>query len=125
MIGRLLSFCILLSVSAQAQQIILLKLDDVIARRVGTKPVSDRWQKTHDYLVEKGIKASFGVITESLEKDNALYFQWLKNVKAAGHIELWMHGYKMRGPKDNGEFESGSAAEQRAILAKGEALAKE
>ncbi|MBL9115389.1 MAG: hypothetical protein JNJ83_10325 [Verrucomicrobiaceae bacterium] len=118
-------FSLLFTISAHAQQIILLKLDDVIARRVGTKPVSDRWQKTHDYLVEKRIKASFGVITESLEKDNALYFQWLKDVQAAGQIELWMHGYKMRGPKDTGEFESGTASEQRAILAKGEALAKE
>ena len=77
---------------AQAQQIILLKLDDVIARRVGTKPVSDRWLKVHDYLKVNHIKGSFGIITESLEKDNAMYFQWLKEVQAAGLIEFWMHG---------------------------------
>lgn len=106
-------------------QIILLKLDDVIARRVGPKPVSDRWQKIHDHLKANNIKGSFGVITESLEKDNAMYFQWLKDVQAAGLIELWMHGYKMRGASDQGEFESGSAEEQRAILVKGERLAKE
>ena len=104
--------------AAQAQQIILLKLDDVTGQRVGTKPVPERWQKVHDYLIAQGIKGSFGVITESLEKDNAMYFQWLKDVQAAGRIELWMHGYKMRGPKDTGEFESGTAAEQKAILAK-------
>jgi peptidoglycan/xylan/chitin deacetylase (PgdA/CDA1 family) len=120
-----IAFTLLFLGSAHAQQIILLKLDDVIARRVGTKPVSDRWQKTHDFLVAQGIKGSFGVITESLEKDNAMYYQWLKDVQAAAKIELWMHGYKMRGPKDQGEFESGTAAEQRAILAKGEKLAKE
>lgn len=34
-----------LASEAKAQQIILLKLDDVIARRVGAKPVSDRWLK--------------------------------------------------------------------------------
>jgi len=111
--------------TSQAQQIILLKLDDVIARRVGTKPVSDRWLKVHDYLVSNDIKGSFGVITESLEKDNAMYFQWLKDVQAAGKIELWMHGYKMRGPGDTGEFESGSAEQQRSILARGQRLAKE
>jgi hypothetical protein len=79
----------------------------------------------HDYLIAQGIKGSFGVITESLEKDNPMYFQWLKDVQAAGRIELWMHGYKMRGVTDTGEFENGTAAEQRAILAKGERLAKE
>ncbi|MBK8094178.1 MAG: hypothetical protein IPK32_19985 [Verrucomicrobiaceae bacterium] len=113
------------SLHAADPQIILLKLDDVIARRVGTKPVSDRWQKVHDYLIAQGIQGSFGVITESLEKDNAMYFQWLKDVQATGRIELWMHGYKMRGASDTGEFENGSAADQRAILAKGERLAKE
>lgn len=125
MLRFILAACIFAVTAAHAQQIILLKLDDVIARRVGTKPVSDRWQKVHDYLIAQGIKGSFGVITESLEKDNPMYFQWLKDVQTAGRIELWMHGYKMRGAKDTGEFENGTAAEQRAVLAKGEELAKE
>lgn len=113
------------TLSAAEPQIILLKLDDVIARRVGTKPVSDRWLKVHDYLKEHGIKGSFGIITESLEKDNAVYFQWLKDVQAAGQIEFWMHGYHMKTASEPGEFEHGTAEEQRAILAKGEKLAKE
>lgn len=121
----LFCFCLCAIARAAEPQIILLKLDDVIARRVGTKPVSHRWQKVHDYLIAQDIKGSFGVITESLEKDNVLYFQWLKDVQAAGRIELWMHGYKMRGASDTGEFENGTAMEQRAILAKGEKLAKE
>lgn len=125
MILRLLLLALLLASSVHAQQVILLKLDDVIARRVGTKPVSDRWLKVHDYLKAQNIKGSFGIITESLEKDNPLYFNWLKEVQAAGLIEFWMHGYKMRGPNDKGEFESGTAEEQRAILAKGELLAKQ
>lgn len=109
----------------QAQQIILLKLDDVVARRVGTKPVSDRWLKVHDYLKENQIKGSFGIITESLEKDNEMYFQWLKEVQAAGLIEFWMHGYHMKTASEPGEFEHGTAEAQRMILAKGEKLAKE
>ncbi len=47
-------FLFFLALASQAfagPQIILLKLDDVIARRVGTKPVSDRWLKVHDYLI--------------------------------------------------------------------------
>lgn len=123
----LLSFLCGFSLMTQAAepQVILLKLDDVVARRVGTKPVSDRWLRVHDYLKEQNIRGSFGIITESLEKNNAMYFQWLKDVQAAGLIEFWMHGYKMRGANDKGEFESGTAEEQRAILAKGEKLAKE
>ena len=108
-----------------AQQVILLKLDDVIARRVGTKPVSDRWLRVHDYLKTNNIKGSFGIITESLEKDNALYFNWLKEVQAAGLVEFWMHGYHMKNATEPGEFENGTAEEQRAILANGERLAKE
>lgn len=113
------------TLSAAEPQIILLKLDDVIAQRVGAKPVSDRWMKVHDYLKANNIKGSFGIITESLEKDNAMYFQWLKDVQAAGLIEFWMHGYHMKTASEAGEFEHGTAEEQRAILAKGERLAKE
>lgn len=119
----ILALCLTSALHA-AEQIILLKLDDVIARRVGTQPVSDRWQKVHDYLIAQGIKGSFGVITESLEKDNPMYFQWLKDVQAAGRIELWMHGYHMKTASEPGEFEQGTAAEQRAILAQGEKLAQ-
>lgn len=81
-----------LASEAKGQQIILLKLDDVIARRVGAKPVWDRW---------------------------------LKDVQAAGLIEFWMHGYHMKTASEPGEFEHGTAEEQRTILARGEKLAKE
>lgn len=113
------------TLSAAESQIILLKLDDVIARRVGKQAVSDRWLRVHDYLKSNNIKGSFGIITESLEKDNPLYFNWLKEVQAAGLIEFWMHGYHMKTATEPGEFEHGTAEEQRAILAKGERLAKE
>jgi peptidoglycan/xylan/chitin deacetylase (PgdA/CDA1 family) len=113
------------TLSAAEPQIILLKLDDVIARRVGAKPVSDRWLKVHEYLKANDIKGSFGIITESLEKDNEMYFKWLKDVQAAGLIEFWMHGYHMKTASEPGEFEHGTAEEQRAILAKGEKLTKE
>ncbi len=119
---------LLLSVVGSAfaePQVILLKLDDVVARKIGSSPVSLRWQKVHDYLNEQKIKGSFGIITESLEKNNPAYFQWVKDVQAAGQIEFWMHGYHMRSAKDTGEFEQGTAAEQQAILEKGARLAQE
>lgn len=121
----LLALVFAFQVHATEPQIILLKLDDVIARRVGKQAVSDRWQKVHDYLNTNHIKGSFGIITESLERDNPLYFNWLKEVQAAGLIEFWMHGYHMKTASEPGEFENGTAEEQRAILAKGEKLAQE
>lgn len=124
---HLLTF-LLLALTSHAfaePQVILLKLDDVIARRVGAKPVSDRWLRVHDYLKTNNIRGSFGIITESLEKDNAMYFQWLKDVHAAGSIEFWMHGYHMKKADEPGEFEQGTAAEQQAILEKGARLPKE
>ncbi len=110
---------------AAEPQIILLKLDDVVAGHIGKGPVSSRWQRTADYLKANNIKGSFGVICESLEKDNAAYFQWIKDLQAAGLIEIWMHGYHMKNATEPGEFDHGTFEEQRDILAKSERLAKE
>ncbi len=111
--------------AAADSQIILLKLDDVIAPRVSSTPVSPRWMKTAEFLRTQNIKGAFGIITESLEKDNAAYFQWIKDTQKAGLIEFWMHGYHLKKAGEPGEFEHGTAAEQRAILEKGARLAKE
>jgi len=110
--------------SAAAPQIVLLKLDDVVAGNRAPGPVSPRWQRITDYLKTNNLKAGFGVICESLEKDNPAYFQWLKDIQGGGLIELWMHGYHMKKADEPGEFDHGTVDEQRAILEKGEALAK-
>ncbi|MDB6005094.1 MAG: hypothetical protein JWR15_2081 [Prosthecobacter sp.] len=106
-------------------QVVLLKLDDVVQVRMGKNPVSARWLRIKDFLAEKHIKGSFGVICESLEKDNPTYFQWLKDLQAGGQIELWMHGYHLKTAKEPGEFEHGTFEEQKAILEKAERMAKE
>jgi hypothetical protein len=109
------AFCLVILLAVQVTslyaadskpQVILLKLDDVVARRTGTSPVSPRWQRMADYLEANQIKGAFGIITESLEKDDDAYFQWIKKLQAGGLIEFWHHGYKMRGPNDRGEFEA-------------------
>lgn len=105
-------------------QVILLKLDDVVQNNLGSSPVPIRWQKTADYLKANNIKGSFGIICESLEKDNPAYYQWIKDIQQAGWIEFWLHGYHLKKAEEPGEFEQGTAAEQQAILAKSEALAK-
>jgi len=104
-------------------QIILLKLDDVVAARSGAAPVSARWQRVADYLKTNQIKGSFGIICESLEKDNAAYFQWVRDIHDAGLIEFWMHGYHMKRADEPGEFDHGTFEEQKAILEKAARLA--
>src|SRR3569623_2663909 len=97
----LLALCGSLALQAAAdpapkQQIVLLKLDDVIAIPAGKSPVSPRWERIADYLKTNHIKGSFGVICESLEKDNPPYFQWIKDIQNGGLIEIWMHGNHMK-----------------------------
>jgi peptidoglycan/xylan/chitin deacetylase (PgdA/CDA1 family) len=108
-----------------SQQIILLKLDDVVAAHSGKAPVSARWQRIADFLKTNNIKGSFGIICESLEKDNAAYFQWIKDIHDAGLIEFWCHGYHMKSASEPGEFDHGTVEEQKAALEKSERLAKE
>ena len=111
---------------APRPQVILLKLDDVVAGHLNfAGPVSTRWQRVADYLTTNRIKGSFGIIGESLEKDNPAYFKWIKDIQQAGLIEFWMHGYHMKKANEPGEFEQGAFEEQKAILEKSQRLAQE
>jgi peptidoglycan/xylan/chitin deacetylase (PgdA/CDA1 family) len=128
MLRRLFLFLFAATVLSAADtkpQVILLKLDDVAARHTGASPVSLRWQRVLDYLNTTHTKASFGIICESLEKDDADYFNWIKGIHVAGLIEFWCHGYHMKKADEPGEFEQGTAAEQKTIFEKCERLAKE
>ena len=108
------------------RQIILLKLDDIVANpRTTGGPVSARLQRAVDYLTVNHIPGSLGIICESLEKDNPAYFQWIKDIHQAGLIEFWMHGYHMKKAIERGEFDHGTFEEQKAILEKSDRLAKE
>ena len=110
----------------KAPQVIILKLDDVTANgAAGGLPVSPRWQRIADFIKQSNLKASFGIIGSSLEKDNQPYFDWIKNLHKSGIIEFWNHGYKDRqGEQDTAEFE-GSLEEQTAALRKTQTLARE
>ena len=110
----------------KASQVIILKLDDVIAYKSSSQlPVSPRWQRVTDFLKESDIKASFGVIGFSLEEDNPSYFDWIKTLHKSGLIEFWNHGYRnRRGWDKTGEFE-GSFEDQKTALERTQMLAKE
>lgn len=105
-------------------QVILLKLDDVV--QVNGSPVHRNWQRMADYVASNGIKASFGIICSSLEKDNPAYFAWIKEWQSRGCVEFWLHGYRQRTAADKkGEFEEGTFEEQRAVLERSARLARE
>lgn len=112
--------------ASKAPQVIVLKLDDVVADRSnGRSPVSARWQRTADFIEKSNLKASFGIIGYSLEQDNQAYFDWIKNLHAKGAIEFWNHGYRNRKAADKtGEFEE-SLQVQTAALQRTETLARE
>lgn len=120
--------------AADPQQplLVMLKLDDLARQGKGAQAtVSARWQKTTDFLEGEKIKASYGILVDSLEGDCPTYVDWIKKRMAAGYIEMWNHGYYSRFPAElkvngrTGENVGATAAEQEALFKKTLALAKE
>jgi peptidoglycan/xylan/chitin deacetylase (PgdA/CDA1 family) len=110
----------------EAPQVIVLKLDDVVAHRSPDGlPVSPRWQRITDFLKESNVKASYGIIGFSLEEDNQAYFDWIRDLHKSGLIEFWNHGYRHRKDTDKtGEFEEAFPT-QKVALERTQQLAKE
>ena len=107
--------------------IIVLKLDDLRQHYGGR--VHERWQKVADYLKEKNIKASFGVICDTLAEAHPKYVEWIRSRHEAGDVEFWFHGWdhavhEVDGTKYN-EFNMRSYEEQKERLEKSQRLAKE
>lgn len=84
-------------------QLVILKADDMVFDENTIVP--QRWISFIDYIKSKGIKASIGVIGNSLEAGNKKYFKYLKSIAASGSFELWNHGYNhiYDGKYPNGE----------------------
>lgn len=94
-------------------QVVILKLDDI------GHWISPRWTRVTDYLKEKKIRASYGIIGQELERANPDTIKWIKTLHEEGQIEFWCHGYHARTPQEKtGEFETGTAEEQAAALKK-------
>lgn len=110
----------------KAPQVILLKLDDVTPNGAhGSDPVSPRWQRVADFVELNHIKAAFGIIGYSLEQDNQVYFDWIRNWNKKGIVEFWNHGYLNRqGSDKTGEFER-TYEEQKSSLEKTQRLCRE
>jgi peptidoglycan/xylan/chitin deacetylase (PgdA/CDA1 family) len=63
------------------------------------------FQNFIDYVENNNIKASIGLIGNSLEVNNEQYLQYIKNISLDGSFEIWNHGYnhKLTGTNENGE----------------------
>ena len=106
--------------SMTGSPIIILKLDDVVHF------ISPRWIRVADYLEQKKIHASMGIIGESLEKIQPEAVKWINDHRQSGMVEFWLHGYtRTPADKNKGEFQQGTTSEQLAILTRVEALARE
>ena len=117
---------------APNSNIVLLKLDDVTGDTSSKQinGISPKWQRVTDFLESNKIPASYGVIGESLEKQNPAFFSWLKKRVEIGDIELWNHGYintftQNTDTGELGEFNGRSAEKQAQSLSQTQLMGKQ
>lgn len=104
---------------------VIWKMDDV-------RGVSPGFRQLAEWLAEQKMKASFGVVCNSLGKENPAYFDWLKKqaIENGGVIEFWNHGFDHHknvaegGKTCHSEFQGTSQAFQYQHLAESNALWK-
>jgi peptidoglycan/xylan/chitin deacetylase (PgdA/CDA1 family) len=105
---------------------IIIKADDL---RVHKGKIHPQWVQFIDYIKESGIKASIGIICDSLEGDNPEYVQSIKDLQASGQFEFWQHGYDHKewqeGEKKVFEFQGATYDHQKKNFARANELAKE
>lgn len=111
----------------KAPPVIIIKLDDL--RQTDGK-VDGSWIKVADFLKSRGIKSSFGIITQTLEEATPAYTQWIKDRRASGEIEFWFHGWDHAvwtndAGKKMSEFGGRSFDEQWSRFERSQKLAKE
>ena len=102
--------------------VIILKLDDL------TKPDSN-FRRILDFLKSRNIKATAGIICNSLEKNDEVFHSWIKEANQSGMVEFWCHGYdhkqwKDAEGKDVKEFRGVPYEQQKEHLVKCQELAR-
>ena len=111
----------------------ILKMDDLTQRgadKAKGEAVSGNFTAFIDTIRKMGLKASLGIIGNSLEDGSPEYYAWIKALHDEGLVEFWNHGYNhQESPKVNGrrrtEFAGASLEEQIESLGKTQRLAKE
>lgn len=122
----LASFAPLRGAEATSPRVVL-KLDDMRADSAGAVP--QRWVRVIDLVEKRKLRASVGVICDSLEADRPRYLTELKRLAASERFELWHHGYDHRKREVEGrallEFQGEDEARQREHFERGSRLARE
>jgi peptidoglycan/xylan/chitin deacetylase (PgdA/CDA1 family) len=105
---------------------IILKIDDMTSAKGKVHPL---WKRFVNFTKERNIKASIGIIANSLEGDVPEYFQFIKDLHASGQIEFWQHGYDhaqwKEGDKTLEEFSGSTYEHQKEDMTKANKLARE
>ena len=99
----IISFSLILTSSADDKPpVVILKLDDLWGK-AGKDFIRSRWLKVANYLTEKKIKSSIGIVGNALEGDKPEFFAWCKKQHESGLIEFWNHGYTHGKVEFNGK----------------------
>lgn len=106
--------------------VIVIKVDDL--RQVKGK-VPGLWLKFADFIKVRTVKASIGIICETLAEATPEYAGWIKEQRASGRIEFWFHGWdhgvRTENGKPFGEFTGRDYVEQRRRFDRSQQLALE
>ena len=113
--------------------IVILKMDDLTQRgadKAKGEAVSGNFTVFIETIRKLGVKASLGIIGNSLADGTPEYYAWIKARHDEGIVEFWNHGYTHQEyPRVNGrrrtEFCGASFDEQKETLGKTQQLARE
>ena len=111
------------------KQLIILKADDFKFSQQHIIPLG--FQRFIEFIESKKIKASIGIIGNSLEKGQQEYFTILKEIADDGSFEIWNHGFdhELFGVNNDGktyhEFFNTNYDDQKNHLEKTQELASE
>lgn len=111
---------------AHSSPYVVIKADDLVYRP-DENVFGSGWNRFIQLIHSRKISASIGIICNSLEGENAEYYDRIKQVYSEGKIEFWNHGYTHWRNKEATVFEfSGRDREaQREAINQGQLLARE
>jgi len=113
-------------------QLIIIKADDFLVGSEYTAERYPKWKRFFEYIENKSIKASAGIVGTVLEKRYASGWYrdefietYLKNASKSDTFEFWNHGYTHECNSTGTEFFNTSYEHQKEHLLKTQDLAKE
>ena len=120
-------------IDTNTQRFVIFKFDDLKGFNNPKKPVHARFQRLADYIESKGLKASFGIVANSLQEANTPFCDWINKhaIEKGGRFEFWFHGYDhamnmtVDGKTCKAEFSGPSYAYQSEHFTKGCKLMQE